>query len=1005
MSNISANNPNIIKLENGKEFDISKLDSLIGKSAQGSIFSHFDSNTNLGGNTNNIFDKAEIEKIKIAILEMNSSEGYVSDEELANILNTELNQKDENKENFSQLIDEIEKLETNKRTANNNFEDKYKEFTNYTVQPGDTPLVIAKKLGLKGNEAKSYAQDLKNYLNTNNQLDKRGWLKVGQKIKLLGNQSDKLAKLQDYSEDRAILMQRYKDITQNKHTKKTEQNVTEEQNITKEQNQIQKIKIPVEDIRLLSIKEQSYSTDIKLKLIEYRKLGYKCEVIKKQNGYLINIPEKAEGNFSNFKGFSLNQKANNESITFEFDKNGVLINQTTHNLIERITNRRMVSYKKIDEQRITQDKDPIEIKIKLPEKYHNENDSITNNTAAQNAQEFAGSLEKNKAILMKKLNITNEQYDRLAHIAMALAEQETHYDAYIFESTNGDKNMQDRLMLKDFLTGIGYLNGPNHSWGITQINWQQNFLGENYPNKQLRATANSLGIYSYEDYKDSPEKSAILTMILLNNKRLSAESETWQNRLKENNAKIQNPDERITTDDIIVLQWNGMGAITKRFKDPNDVVTINDKNSGAVDKNGKKIKDGTSYARLIRAYKTKLFTVEENQKSRAKVQTLNVENQSNNGQLGIVVFMPKAYKTVIGNNEQDTELLISTLNKKTEIPKELKEQLIGAIKNNEIAFGNGLTESEAMSLTSNDIALILSNLNALKTDIQETDTTATIRSKAKIAQDTFRNNYLQSRQVVVNIADVPDSTIINALGSNDILDERLISKRKTVIRKAHTKNHQKNANQTAINNQNKANAGYYQGYSTVIGNGVNPYDSLGYYVSEQQRILAECAYDVAMEMQTGGLCNTGFKAAIETSGIDSKSNMVYPKGHPDWGKPINVAKDMTYYLDENPELYTEVKYVNNGDGTARELNSADIKNLPAGYIVVFKPGPGYEDQAGHLTITVGNKNGAGDHIDNLEWDNYVALNEGNGKGEHGTYKIYKINENVKVTHNWKLSKS
>ena len=68
----NGNNP-IIKLHNGKTFDLRKLDSLIGKSSVGSVFASWDTATN-GGNANNIFDEAEINAIKAQLIQLQSSD-------------------------------------------------------------------------------------------------------------------------------------------------------------------------------------------------------------------------------------------------------------------------------------------------------------------------------------------------------------------------------------------------------------------------------------------------------------------------------------------------------------------------------------------------------------------------------------------------------------------------------------------------------------------------------------------------------------------------------------------------------------------------------------------------------------------------------------------------------------------------------------------------------------------------------------------------------------------
>ena len=72
------------------------------------------------------------------------------------------------------------------------------------------------------------------------------------------------------------------------------------------------------------------------------------------------------------------------------------------------------------------------------------------------------------------------------------------------------------------------------------------------------------------------------------------------------------------------------------------------------------------------------------------------------------------------------------------------------------------------------------------------------------------------------------------------------------------------------------------------------------------------------------------------------------------------------------------------------MNATDIFNLPAGYIVVFIPGEGYENQSGHAFITNGNGQGYSDEVDNLRWDDFVSAGCGNGKGEHGHFVVFKL---------------
>lgn len=756
--------------------------------------------------------------------------------------------------------------------------------------------------------------------------------------------------------------------------------------------------------KYLAMSEMSYPKALQNRLVELRRAGIEVTVTKMRDGYKLDLNENANnierftrpmfgespipatqakpgfpdaiGVFGSEKSLILDNDGNLKSQNQKyFDRTVVTNYDAAGKPVSTETKRQQyASYGQIDTQRSTTNKVAVKININRPEHLNEE------------GTKFADSLEDNKAALMAKLGLNNEQYDNLANIAMGIAEQETHFGDYIYTDTDGGKHLQKRFMLKKGAESVGY---TLKSKGLTQIRWGLNFEGNKEPNPTLKKQAAAFGIHGEKDFEDNPEKAAILTMILLNNRRISAEGTTWQNRLAQNNAKLKDSNLHMTTNDIIALSWNGLGAITKRFDDPNDTVTIKDKNSGKKDKNGDEIKDGTSYARNLRAYTKHFYAVSEDAMSRNRANSLGAESQGNNGKIGSVVFMPAAYTTDVTNSKQDIQILEDAL-AKINMPQADKDKLLMAVRKNEISFGYGLTPDEAASITAKDAKLMLNKLDTLKTRIANLVDPAKIRKEAQATQDDFRKSYLQSRQVVVNNHDVPAGSIIPALSSGDIVNERLVAKRETVVTSYHRAGRGGGA-QRAIARDNAAiSAGNYKGFAVQQDLGVNPYDANGNYIPKRQRELAEYASDVAADMGTGGLCLTGVKAAFESAGVADRSEVVYPKGHKDWGKPIEDAKDLIYYLKAHPEKFEEVKYVSLGNGTSRELNGSDIKHLPAGYVGVFIPGPGYENQAGHAFITNGNGQGYADEVDNLRWDDFKSAGAGNGKGEHGTYKIYRL---------------
>lgn len=218
--------------------------------------------------------------------------------------------------------------------------------------------------------------------------------------------------------------------------------------------------------------------------------------------------------------------------------------------------------------------------------------------SAENAQNFAKSLENNKATLMSDLGLTNKDYDKLANMAMALAEQETHYakqGATFYTDTRGNSHFSPRAIKKHAADGVGY---NLKSKGLTQIRFRQNF---NDNNKRMRAIAEKYGITSDGDYANSPEKSAILTMIALSDRLQTVRSEKWQTILQNNNAKIADKTKQMTEEDTLALLWNKSEAfVTRIFK-----------NRGPVDidlkKSDKNATDGCEYAKNLRIYREKLF--------------------------------------------------------------------------------------------------------------------------------------------------------------------------------------------------------------------------------------------------------------------------------------------------------------------------------------------------------------------------------------------------------------
>ena len=232
-----------------------------------------------------------------------------------------------------------------------------------------------------------------------------------------------------------------------------------------------------------------------------------------------------------------NQLYNNRQVITKYENGKPVYTETRY--------KKAVSYnKKVDAQRtIDSSKIPTKIEINRPEHLN------------EVGNKFADSLEKNKSKIMSTLGITNEQYDNLANLAMGIAEQETHFGAKTYTTQSGETTTQWRNIakqtmdavyyndslpgfIKDTIFDVGgslsssveefhgkYTDGTK-SYGITQVKVDE-FIKDNATLKKQFA---AFGIHSGEDIRTSPEKQAIATMIVLNNKRIVAETGTWQDR-------------------------------------------------------------------------------------------------------------------------------------------------------------------------------------------------------------------------------------------------------------------------------------------------------------------------------------------------------------------------------------------------------------------------------------------------------------------------------------------
>lgn len=730
--------------------------------------------------------------------------------------------------------------------------------------------------------------------------------------------------------------------------------------------------------------------------------GGKAKIIRGKETFTI---VQTEGTYLN--------KNNIAKIEHKYSPFGVLIQQIYTYKNGRVAEYYNASAKGNDAAHV-----PNPIKITLPEQYQGKDtDSsqmiygLETKGPKETAQRFANALESNKAQLMTSLRLTNEEYDNLAILAMGIAEQETHFGQNEYLDTKGGEHSQsgltDRANAKYYANKLYWSieEQQNHSQGITQINYSTAI--------QEPAVAKAFkeyGIDSFETLQKSPEKQAIATMIILKQNKNVAESATWQERLAKNNAKIKENDKKLTTNDVIALLWNGVGGVVKRMND-GEIMTIDSKKKEETTYNvvstintpdmvmpvtdvRTKTLNGTFYAKAVRTYADRFFASPATQKSGAMHVTnneniagaLSADSQGNGGRLGEVVFMPKSYSNAYRTDSSNEQLRNAKeyINGNTQLSEDSKKLLQQYISDGLIGFGRqGLTQDEAMSINENDVKLITEQIDAIKLG----------KANPVQANSDFERNYLRSREFTVQNSSIGNSaSILSATRSSDPQNSKIAGNLDFEIHKSFYLGGKGRHSARYSKFDDNANSNVF---AVTESQGVNPYLSNGKVVQDRYRIAAEYADYTATDLfESGGRCKTGVAVTIEYSmGID------HTKIRSADGKSLPNAKDLVKFYSAHPEVFPEIKYVNNGDGTSRELNSTDVHDLPCGYFGVFTPGEGYENEAGHAFVSDGFGGAFADEHDNGKWAHF-----GNGKGEHGKLNVYGLSSSVVTVYSEKLSR-
>ena len=579
--------------------------------------------------------------------------------------------------------------------------------------------------------------------------------------------------------------------------------------------------------------------------------------------------------------------------------------------------------------------------------------------ASENAKEFAKALEVHKQDLMAKLGLDNDTYNKLAKLAMAIAEQETNF------GNNGGMYRSGK-----YEAGRVLPDTPLHDWsyGPTQIKFEMQKRDEWIADKFKK-----LGLTEGSQLYDM-ENAALATMVVL----------AQNNRIIKNNKNYQKGIEAARDSIVTIDGWEMKnGHLEKTYNTRPFVNKVTDEDALCYFWNGRgaSIKDGTmepealEYTRNIHKYLEKYNIKEDSakrnqavRKSQDKRIIQNFKPMDNNGPLGSIAFMPGMYGyTDLKDQSDELAVLKESLKKNKKIEQNSKQLLILAVQHGEIGFEFGLTAQEADSLTQKDVDMILSHISKLKNVIKSKDSSINFadginssesdkmkNNYAQIIKDAeflFKKEYLASKSPHVALGNVPEKNLLASPMDNDMTYSR-----KSAIRRGFAGNI----------------------YDKIPDEGVNTTNT-----SQASSVLAKYAQNTAKQMNTSGYCMTGFRDAIRKAGIDdSDLKESKPRATVGW-------------FERHPEMFEEVKYIKSGN-SARQINSSDLPNLPAGYIVVWIPDNKYKaEEPGHISITNGNGQAYADETDNLDWGVYHGR-KNVGKGEHGNFRVFRLTDNWKV---------
>lgn len=217
-------------------------------------------------------------------------------------------------------------------------------------------------------------------------------------------------------------------------------------------------------------------------------------------------------------------------------------------------------------------------------------DNIAKMDKLGNIKEYSDAISYNKERIMSEFDIDSYTYDRMAMLAMGIAEQETKFGVsarYIGKQAIGDQGVDIAKRFRSLLNGNGWNDRSYNSKGITQIEIE----GDNDETKKIY---NKFGIDKENILK--PYNSGIATMLRL--------ASIYKNEVVGRGFK-DNKGNDIDKFDALLYKWMGKGRLLNNGKaspDDNDYINNVKKYIGNFDfkvkyKDGGPIGDDPLYVR------------------------------------------------------------------------------------------------------------------------------------------------------------------------------------------------------------------------------------------------------------------------------------------------------------------------------------------------------------------------------------------------------------------------